>query len=133
MTNGFAPVAAQTASVSAEEPDARRERPQHRLAGRDAPRSRQHDQRDDQADRQEGERELHPDRRAPRPRRPPGRAAGRRDAGRPACAARARAVVESSGNAVSAVGWNRTADGTSGQSAAAAQAAGAGRLARARR
>ena len=50
---------------------------------------------------------------------------------RPDHAARASAVVESSGKAVSAVGWNISADGTSGQSAAEAHDADADSFARA--
>ncbi len=52
---------------------------------------------------------------------------------RAAQAASARAEVDKNGYAVSATGWNRLTAGTKGQSAAAAQAAGAGRAARARR
>jgi len=47
--------------------------------------------------------------------------------------ARASAEVDRSGKAVSAVGWKRIADGTSGQSEAVTQASGADRLDRARR
>ncbi len=61
------------------------------------------------------------------------RAVARPDPTRPAQQARARAVVESRGKAVSAVGWNIRAEGTSGQNAAEAQLADSERLDRARK